>query len=125
MTILRRNISAVSAQKKSIRANAIREKQSRIEILKAISDSTGLKRVDVEAVFNEMKKIIAGHMKKQGSGEVMIPKLGVKLRRVRRKATKKRTMVSPLTGQEVIIPSKPARDDIKLIAMKALKEAIH
>lgn len=124
MTVTQRTVGVKSVKKKVAKVSVIKEKQSRLQILQAISDNTGLKRVDVESVFTEMKKIIEGHMKKTGSGEVMIPKLGVKLRRIRRKPTKKRVMVSPLTGQEVVIPSKPARDDIKLVAMKVLKEAI-
>lgn len=106
------------------RTKAIKDKQTRIEILQTISDSTGLKRVEVEAVFTEMAKLVKAHMKKQGSGEIMIPKMGLKIRKVRRKPTKKRVMVSPLTGKEVIIPPKPARDDIKLVALKGLKEAL-
>lgn len=108
----------------SLRTKAIKDKQTRIEILQTISDKTGLKRVEVEAVFTEMAELIKAHMKKQGSGEIMIPKLGLKIRKVRRKPTKKRTMVSPLTGQEVVIPPKPARDDIKLVALKGLKESL-
>lgn len=106
------------------RTKAIKDKQTRIEILQTISDSTGLKRVEVEAVFTEMAKLVKAHMKKQGSGEIMIPKMGLKIRKVRRKPTKKRVMVSPLTGKEVIIPPKPARDDIKLVALKGLKESL-
>jgi nucleoid DNA-binding protein len=106
------------------RTKAIKDKQTRIEILQTISDSTGLKRVEVEAVFTEMAKLVKAHMKKQGSGEIMIPKMGLKIRKVRRKPTKKRVMVSPLTGKEVVIPPKPARDDIKLVALKGLKEAL-
>ena len=124
MAVTQRVVGVKSTKKKVVRSSAIKERQSRLQILQTISDNTGLKRVDVESVFSEMKKIIEGHMKKNGSGEVMIPKLGVKLRRIRRKPTKKRMMVSPLTGQEVTIPSKPARDDIKLVAMKALKESL-
>lgn len=114
----------VVSRKKPSRTTVIREKQSRIQILQSIAENTGLKRIDVDAVFTEMKKIIEGHMKKQGSGEVMVPKLGLKIRRVRRNPTKKRVMVSPLTGQEITVPPKPARDDIKVMAMKTLKEAL-
>ena len=103
---------------------ATKHRQTRMEILQMISDATGLKRVEVESVFTELAKIVKSHMKKQGSGEIMVPKLGLKIRKVRRKPTKKRTMVSPLTGQEVVIPPKPARDDIKLIALKGLKESL-
>lgn len=107
-----------------LRVKASKERQTRMQILQSISDTTGLKRVEVEAVFTEFAKLVKSHMKKQGSGEVMVPKLGLKIRKVRRKPTKKRTMVSPLTGKEVVIPPKPARDDIKLIALKGLKESL-
>ncbi len=110
--------------KLSLKVKAMKDKQTRVEILQHISDATGLKRVEVEAVFTEMAKLVKAHMKKQGSGEIMVPKLGLKIRKVRRKPTKKRVMVSPLTGVEVTIPPKPARDDIKLVALKGLKEAL-
>jgi|GEM_PF-5094643 nucleoid DNA-binding protein len=102
----------------------IKERQTRVEILQTISDRTGLKRVEVELVFTELADMVKSHMSKKGSGEIMIPKLGLKIRKVRRKPTKKRKMVSPLTGDEVVIPSKPARDDIKLVALKSLKESV-
>lgn len=110
--------------KSASRVKASKDRETRMQILQRISDETGLKRVEVEAVFTEFAKIVKSHMKKQGSGVVMVPKLGLKIRKVRRKPTKKRTMVSPLTGQEVVIPPKPARDDIKLVALKGLKEAL-
>lgn len=133
MTITKRAKKSAQSQKMSAKqavkkvldkVKAAKDKQSRIEILQTISDATNLKRVEVEAVFTEMAKLVKAHMRKQGSGEIMIPKLGLKIRKVRRKATKKRKMVSPLTGMEVEIPAKPARDDIKLIALKSLKETV-
>ncbi len=100
----------------------IKERQTRVEILQHISEKTNLKRVEVEAVFTEMANLIKAHLSKKGSGEVLLPKLGVKIKKVRRNRTKERTMVSPLTGQQVVIPSKPAREDVKLIPLKPLKE---
>lgn len=112
-----------SAQYKE-RVRAVKERQSRAEIFQHIAKETGIKRIDVEAVFDEMAKLIKSHLAKKGSGEIIIPKLGLKIRKVRRKATKQRTMISPLTGTEVVIPSKPARDDVKLVILKPLKEAV-
>ncbi|MBS0286460.1 MAG: HU family DNA-binding protein [Proteobacteria bacterium] len=123
-TASRKKLEESSEAKLSLKVKAMKDKQTRVEILQHISDSTGLKRVEVEAVFTEMAKLVKAHMKKQGSGEIMIPKLGLKIRKVRRKPTKKRVMVSPLTGMEVTIPPKPARDDIKLVALKGLKESL-
>lgn len=121
---IRKKSEGMADLKSALRVKAIKDKQTRVEILQHISNVTGLKRVEVEAVFTEMAKLIKAHMKKQGSGEIMVPKLGLKIRKVRRKPTKKRVMVSPLTGKEVVIPPKPARDDIKLIALKGLKESL-
>tara|TARA_R110002110_G_scaffold65206_4_gene180048 strand:- start:133907 stop:134302 length:396 start_codon:yes stop_codon:yes gene_type:complete len=112
-----------SSQKKE-RVRAIKERQSRAEIFQHIAMDTDIKRVDVEAVFDSLAKLVKAHLKKQGSGEIILPKLGLKIRKVRRKATKQRKMVSPLTGTEVVIPSKPARDDVKLVVLKSLKEAV-
>lgn len=102
----------------------IKKRQTRVEILQYISEKTNLKRVEVEAVFTEMANLVKAHLTQKGSGEILLPKLGVKIRKVKRKKTKERKMVSPLTGQEVVIPSKPAREDIKLIALKPLKEVL-
>lgn len=101
-----------------------KDKQTRIEILQALAEQTNLTRVQVEGLFDALNDIIEGHMKKRGSGEITIPKTGIKIRRIKKKATKARKMVSPLTGQEVTIAAKPARYTVKLSALKTLKEMI-
>jgi len=101
-----------------------KDKQTRIEILQSLAEQTSLSRVQVEAVFDALNTVIEGHMKKRGSGEFTIPKTGIKLRRIKKKATKARKMVSPLTGKEVTIAAKPARFSVKLSALKTLKEMI-
>ena len=100
------------------------EKQSRVEILQSLSSMTGLKRIDVEAVFEAMLEIVSSHMRPEGSGEIIIPKLGIKVKRILRKPTKDRMMLSPLTGTEVSIEGKPSRNDVKLLALKPIKETL-
>lgn len=100
-----------------------REKQTRIEILRSIADSTGLPKVQIESVFSALAELLHSHVRKRGSGEFTIPMAGIKVRRVKKKATKSRKMVSPLTGQEVEIAGKPARLAVKLTALKPLKAA--
>ncbi len=101
-----------------------KEKQTRIEILRSIADNTGLPKVQIESVFAALTDLLHGHMRKRGSGEFTIPVVGIKVRRVKKKATKSRKMVSPLTGQEAVIPGKPARMAVKLTALKPLKSAV-
>ncbi|MDB6095983.1 MAG: DNA-binding protein [Francisellaceae bacterium] len=105
-------------------ANFTKEKQTRIQILQTIADTAELSKVQVKNVFMVLSELLKGHMKKKGSGEFTIPMSGIKVRRIKKKATKARTMVSPLTNKEVVIPAKPARTGIKVTALKSLKVAI-
>lgn len=104
--------------------NLGKEKQTRIEILRSIAETTGLPKVQVESVFASLTELLHAHIRKRGSGEFTIPMAGIKLRRIKKKATKTRKMVSPLTGQEVEIPGKPPRSAVKITALKPLKEAL-
>jgi hypothetical protein len=120
------------AIKKSKKSNKVgnqkqllgRKKQTRIEILRSIAGNTGLPKVQIESVFSALTLLLHAHMQKRGSGEFTVPVVGIKVRRVKKKATKPRTMVSPLTGQEALIPGKPARLAVKLTALKPLKLAV-
>lgn len=114
----------VKKEKIATKTSLQKDKQTRIEILQTLAEQTNLSRVQVESLFDALNKVISGHMKKRGSGEFTIPKTGIKLRRIKKKATKARVMVSPLTGQEVTIAAKPARYAVKLTALKTLKEMI-
>lgn len=114
----------VKKEKVVAKPSVQKDKQTRVEILQSLAEQTNLTRVQVESLFDAMNKVIAGHMKKRGSGEFTIPKTGIKIRRIKKKATKARRMVSPLTGQEVTIASKPPRFAVKLTALKTLKEMI-
>ena len=114
------NVKVKKVAKKS--TPTYKDKHTRAEILNIISENTNLTKVQVEAVFAELKGIVRGHLKKRGSGEIILPFLGLKLRKVRKKATKARKMVSPLTGTEVEVAAKPAMNAVKVTVLKALKE---
>jgi len=106
----------------AMKTNPIGEKQTKSQILTTISEETGLSRKDVSGVFASLANLVQRHMKKKGSGEFSIPEVGVKIRRVRKPATKARKMISPFTGQEITVKAKPAREVVKVAALKSLKE---
>jgi len=106
------------------KATVYKDKQTRTQIFQTISENTRLNKSQVEEIFDELNRLIEGHLKKRGSGEFVIPKTGIKLRRIKKKPTKERTMVSPLTGKEVTIKAKPLRLSVKLTALKSLKEVV-
>lgn len=109
---------------KAAPAKAIATKQTKTQIIAAIAEETGLSKKDVGSVFASLGGLIEGHMKKRGSGEFTVPDTGVKIRRVKKPATKARKMVSPFTGEEITVKAKPARNTVKVTALKNLKEAV-
>lgn len=108
--------------KPEVKVKAITTKQTKVQILKAIAEDTNLSKKEVEAVFKSLGQMVHGAVKKRGCGEFTIPETGVKIRRVRKPATKKRKMISPFTGEEITVAAKPARNTVKVAALKALKE---
>lgn len=99
-------------------------KQTKSQIIAAISEKTGLNKKEVGSVFSAMSELVDSHMKKRGSGEFTVPEVGVKIKRVKKPATKSRKGVNPFTGEAITIKAKPARNQIRLSALKALKESV-
>jgi nucleoid DNA-binding protein len=100
----------------------IATKQNESQIIKAVAEETGLKVADIKGVFASLNSLLSRHMKKRGSGEFKFPKLGVKVRRIKKPATKARMGRNPATGEEIKIAAKPARSVIKASVLKSLKE---
>ncbi len=106
------------------RLTAIAKKQTKTQILSAIAEDTGLTRKEVGAVLDSLSTLATRHLKTRGSGEFTVPSLGLKLRRVKKPATKARKGRNPFTGEEIMIKAKPARNSIRATPLKALKDAI-
>lgn len=89
------------------------------EILSHLSDKTGLKRKEVAAVFNELAIVIKKDLKGAGIFNVM----GLmKIKLVRKPAQPARKGINPFTKEEVMFKAKPARNVVKVLALKSLKD---
>jgi nucleoid DNA-binding protein len=104
---------------------SIGTRQTKTQIIQEITESTGLAKKDVAAVFASLGQLIQRHMQKRGSGEFQIPDTGVKIRRVKKPARKARMGRNPATGEEIKIAAKPAHTVVKVLALKALKDTIN
>ena len=118
----------VAAKKKAaapvVRQKSITARQTKTQIIQAISEETDLTRKQVSAVFESLGSLIQRHMQRRGSGEFSIPETGVKIRRVRKPARKARMGRNPATGEAIKIAAKPASTVIKVSALKALKDTL-
>ncbi len=110
---------------KPIKQKSITTKQTKIQIIQAIAEETGLSRKQIGEVFSSLGSLIKRHMQRRGSGEFSIPDTGVKIRRVRKPARKSRMGRNPATGETIKIAAKPVSTVVKVAALKALKDTLN
>lgn len=108
-----------SAPVKKIRA--IKEPMTKTALYANIADTTELSKKDVAKVFEALGDVINGHIKKNAIGTFTLPGL-LKVKTVRKPATKKRKGINPFTGEETMFKAKPARTVVKVLPLKKMKD---
>jgi len=109
--------------KKKAAASGAGKARTKGEIYRELCERTGLSRKQVVTVFDEMSGLIRRDLGKRGPGIFTVPGL-IKVRVVRKPATKARKGVNPFTGQEMMFKAKPARNVVKASPLKALKDMV-
>jgi nucleoid DNA-binding protein len=96
---------------------------SKTEIVRTLSETTGLTKKDINSVLEALTGVIGKNVGKKGPGVISLPGL-VKIKVVHKKATPARKNVpNPFKpGEMRDIPAKPARRQIKVQPLKALKD---
>ena len=70
---------------------------TKADVFAHIAEKTGLSKKDVSAVFDQMSELIGRELGKKGPGVFVIPGL-LKLKVVRKPATKAKQGINPFTG---------------------------
>ena len=103
---------------------AIKDPLNKSQMLSAIADGCGMSKKEVSAVMDELASVIHRHLKKRGgAGTCTVPGL-MKIKTIRKPATKARPGINPFTGEETIFKAKPARTVVKVTPLKGLKEMV-
>ena len=92
------------------------------EILATISKDTELSRKQVSAVFDSLHVIIRKSLRSHGL--VTLPGL-LKLKVVKKPATKAREGLNPFTGEKQMFKAKPASKKVRALPLKALKTMVN
>lgn len=100
---------------------AIKEKYTKTMLYTSIAEATDLKKKDIANVFDALADVIHGHVRRNGAGVFTLPGL-LKIKVVRKPATRSRKGINPFTGEPTIFKAKPARNVVKALALKALKD---
>ena len=105
------------------KAAAAPKAPTKSEIISRISDATGLTRKDVGAVLESLNGEIKRSLGPRGAGEFTMLGL-MKIRVVKKPATKARKGINPFTKEEMVFKAKPARKAVKVLALKGLKDMV-
>ena len=92
------------------------------EVLAQISKDTGLTRKQVDAVFESLNGIIRKSLR--ANGLFTLPGL-LKMKVVKKPATKAREGVNPFTGEKMLIKAKPASKKVRVLPLKNLKSMVN
>jgi nucleoid DNA-binding protein len=114
-----KKISKKSAKKVS----GVKAPMTKSAMLDQIAQNTGLARKQVSAVFDELATLIESHLKKGSVGQFTFPGL-MKIEVKRKPATKARKGINPFTGEETVFKAKPARNVVKIRALKKVKDMV-
>jgi nucleoid DNA-binding protein len=106
------------------KTTAIKEAYSKTQTLTEIAGATGLTRKQVGEVINELSTLVQRHVKdRNAAGKFTLPGL-FKIEIKRKPATKARKGRNPFTGEETMFKAKPARNVVKVRALKKLKDMV-
>ena len=119
---VKKKVAAV--KKKAAAAPAEKRATTKAQPMTYIAEQTGLAKKDIEGVFDALGKLIKRDLSRRtGVGHYTLPGLA-KIKVVRKAATKSRKGVNPFTGEEMTIKAKPARNVVKVLPLKGLKDMV-
>ncbi len=105
------------------KAAAAKKALTKSQIIAELSESTDLSKKEIAGVFDSLSTLIGKSLGRRGAGTFTVPGL-MKIRVVRKPATKARKGINPFTGEEAMFKAKPARNVVKIGALKALKDMV-
>jgi nucleoid DNA-binding protein len=95
---------------------------TKAQVIAEIAEAAELDKKTVTRVFESLTELIKKELRKP-NGEFVVPGL-LKLRAIKKAATKERPGVNPFTKEAITIKAKPAQKKVRATALKALKDLI-
>lgn len=111
----------VAKKKGAAVKKAAQRPTTKSETITYIAEKTGLAKKQVGEVFDSLSTIIKRDLK--SFGVYTVPGL-MKVKVVKKPATKARKGVNPFTGEEMVFKAKPARKAVKVLPLKNLKDMV-
>lgn len=96
---------------------------TKAQLYSQLAEETELPKKKVSELFDNLTKLIEKQLGGRGPGEFVFPGL-LKVRVVKRPATKEREGINPQTREKITIPAKPASKRVRATPLKGLKELV-
>ena len=112
--------------KKSTKSKKSKEKvkaRTKAEVYGALAESNEMTRKQVGLLFDDLAGMIKKDLGRSGPGYFTVPGL-MKIKVVRKPATKARKGINPFTKEEMMFKAKPARNVVKVLALRGLKTMV-
>jgi nucleoid DNA-binding protein len=110
-------------KKKAGGSNSTGKALSKGQVYAELAEAADLNRKQVATVFDGLSDVIRRELGKKGPGLFTVPGL-MRIKVVRKKATKERMGVNPFTGEQMLFKAKPARNVVKVLPLKGLKAMV-
>ncbi|MDH5472228.1 MAG: HU family DNA-binding protein [Gammaproteobacteria bacterium] len=120
---VKKKVAKKKAAPKKVAVAADKKPPTKSEILNHISAETELNRKQVSAVLDSLAGLIEKNIKSRGPGLFNLPGL-LKIKVIKKPATKARKGINPFTGEETVFKAKPARKAVKVLPLKGLKDMV-
>ena len=96
---------------------------TKAQVVAELANASDLDKKSVARVFESLQDLIRKQLSTRGPGEFVVPGL-VKLRVVKKPATKERAGINPFTKEPTVFKARPARKIIRARPVKAAKDAV-
>ena len=113
----------MAKKKKAKGAAGTKKTRTKSQVFGDLAEASDLTRKQVVGVFDGLGGMIKKDLGKKGPGTFTVPGL-MKIKVVRKPATKARKGINPFTGEEMVFKAKPARNVVKVLALKGLKDMV-
>ncbi len=104
-------------------ATPTKKPMTKTEVIAHLAEATSLTKQQVSGVFDELAALIQRNLDDQGPGVFAIPNL-LQIKVVRKPSVEEHMGINPFTKQEMLFKAKPAKNVVKLVALKGLKDLV-
>jgi nucleoid DNA-binding protein len=99
------------------------KRMTKAQIMSELADKSGLTKKEITNVFSALQDLVKKELGRRGPGEFVIPDM-IKLKVRKIPANPARMGRNPATGEEMMLPPKPASKKIRATPLKKLKDLV-